>query len=140
MSKQLYMPQMDKTDPMQTSQLQYYNALLYGGKCLQISKLDFTNAVKSFADALKEVIGDDGLPDGALHAFCYLEADATEVGQPRIARYRQDSGDPAAGVGTPIGDDSVFEISGRGNLEHFKIIGVTAGKNHTLRIEFYGQG
>jgi hypothetical protein len=111
-------------------------AILYGGKCLGYRKISFNDAaVKAFADA---VVG--GVPAGSRYAVCVLEADATEANLPRVARMREDGIAPTAAEGLPIGDNGSFEIKGSDNIANFKIIGVTAAKNHILRIHFYGEG
>lgn len=118
------------------SMLDYLSAILYGGKCISYKSFTFDDsALKSFADLV------DGLPAGAKSALVIIEADTTEVDQPRVARFTQDgTTDPTTAIGMPVGDNGSFEIRGSANLAAFKIIGITAGKTHTLRVEFYGAG
>lgn len=116
------------------------SALLYGGKVLQYSKLVVTDAaVKTFANAVAVGVGGDGIPAGARSVLVLVEADATEADLPRVVRFRCDTGTPTAAEGMPCGDNGSFEVTGD-NIANFQIIGVTAGKSHTLRITFYGEG
>lgn len=107
------------------------SAILHGGKCLGYEALAFDDAP---AVALT-------VPPGAQYAIAVLEADATEAGLPRVARFRTNaSADPTAVIGMPLGDNGSVEIKGADNLVTFKIIGITAGKSHSLKIEYYGAG
>jgi hypothetical protein len=105
-------------------------AILHGGVCVGYQNL-------AFDDAPVVVLT---VPAGAQYAICVLEADATEVDFPRVARFREDGVAPTAAEGMPVGDNGSFEIRGAANLAAFQIIGITAGKNHTLKVQYYGAG
>lgn len=110
-------------------------AMLHGGKCLGYADMNFDDApAVGFAD----LVG--GIPSGARSAIVFIEADATEADLPRVAMFREDGVDPTAAAGMPVGDNGTFEIRGEGNMEAFKIIGITAAKVHTMRVQFYGEG
>lgn len=104
------------------------SAILHGGKCLGYQNLGFDDTP---AVALT-------VPAGAQYAIAVLEADATEAGLARVARFRT-NGVPTAAEGMPLGDNGSVEIKGD-NLATFQIIGITVGKTHSLKIEYYGAG
>lgn len=110
------------------------SALLYGGKCLGYASLAFDETV---AVLLSAVAG--GIPAGAKYAIIAIEADATEAGNARVARFRTDNVAPTAAAGMPVGDNGTFEVKGD-NLATLRIIGITAAKTHSLKVEFYGAG
>ncbi|MFZ1807617.1 MAG: hypothetical protein WAU36_10365 [Cyclobacteriaceae bacterium] len=118
-------------DPTLGGPLKYFSALLHGGKCLLYESATFDD---------DPAIGLPNLPDAAQYALIYIEADATEAGNARVARFTEDGTTPEATVGMPAGDDFIYEVSGRSNLENFEIIGITAAKTHTLRVQYYGEG
>lgn len=133
MSKTLFMPDFDNANgnlPL-SKETQYLNALLYGGKCLGYFEITFGSGA---------AIPLPTIPDGAQTAIIYIEAGVADVDKGRVARYREDNAAPTAAAGMPIGDDGVMEITGRANLDGFKIIGINGGVTHTLRVQYYGQG
>ena len=111
-------------------------AILHGGKCLGYAELDFDDA--NPAAYLSDLPG--GIPAAAQRAIIFIEADATEINQPRVAMFRETDVDATPSAGMPIGDNGTVEINGAVNLENFSIIGITAGKIHTMRVQFYGEG
>lgn len=132
MAEILYHPRMQASDPTRPLDAQYLNALLYGGKCLGYREVTFSNGA---AIALPEILA---AMAGANAVIIYLEAAAADVNKPRVARYREDGVDPTAAIGMPLGDDGILEISGRANVEAFRIIGISA-EVQTIRIQYYGQ-
>lgn len=107
----------------------YLSAILYTGKCLGYEKKPITGAA---AVALAAV------PANARLAVCVLEADASLVGQARVARYREDGvADPTAAEGMPVGDNGVFELTGD-NITAFRMISMDPAKTHNLRVQYYG--
>jgi len=131
MARILYMPDPQASDPTRSLESKYLNALLYGGKCLLYAEVTFDD---------DPAIALPTIPDNAHTAIVYIEAGAADIDKSRVARYREDGTNPAAAAGMAIGDDGIVEISGRANLEAFKIIGINAGVTHTLRVQYYGQG
>ena len=121
----------------------FLSALLHGGKSLGYRSFTFNDAAaKAFSDIADPDGGGPlaaGIPSGAVYAICVIEADATQADQARVARFRCDNTAPTAAEGMPLGDNGSFEVKGD-NLNTFKIIGITAGKTHTVRVEFYGAG
>ncbi len=118
------------------------NAILYGGKAIQYSKLTITGAgPENFADAIAAGHGIDGIPVGAQFALCILEADAAQVGAARVCRFRQEdivNAIPSADNGMPVGDNGSFEIAGEDNIANFSIIAITPANTHTLHITWFG--
>lgn len=116
------------------------NAILFGGKCLQYSKLTITGPAKSFANAVAAGFGVAGIPPGAMSALCVLEADAAQVNAPRVCRFRYEDAAtlPTANDGMPVGDNGTFEINGTDNIANFDIIGIVGGNTHTLHITWFG--
>lgn len=106
----------------------YLSAILYTGKCLGYEKLPITGGA---AIALAAVAANARL------ALCVLEADASLVGQARVARYREDGTAPTTAEGMPIGDNGVFELTGE-NIAAFKAISLDPTKTHYLRVQYYG--
>jgi len=123
---------MNFPDPSSTSNGNlgaYLSAILYTGKCLGYEDLAFDDAPEVALAAV---------PAGARLAVCVVEADASQAGLARVARYREDGNAPTAAEGMPVGDNGFFELTGD-NIAAFKIIGITAGKAHTLKVQYYGQ-
>lgn len=131
MSEVLVMPKMRTDDPTRAQEAAHLNAILYGGKCLGYASVTFDDTAEVALPAI---------PAGADIAIAYLEAGVADVGKARVARYREDGVAPTAAAGMPLGDDGIYEISGRGNIDDFLIIGINAGVTHTLRVQYYGQG
>ena len=53
-------------------------------------------------------------------------------------RFKENGSDPSANSGIALGDNDLYEITGRWNLEQlFRVIGIEAGKNHVLRVQYY---
>ena len=55
----------------------------------------------------------------------------------RVIRFKENGSDPSANSGIALGDNDLYEITGRWNLESFRVIGVEAGKSHVLRVQYY---
>lgn len=76
------------------------------------------------------------VPTGAGFAFISVDADGTQVGLEKVIRFTYGTTDPTAILGHAVGDDNDIFV-GLDNLATFKVIGVTAGKNHTLQITYF---
>lgn len=132
MAEYLPYPTLSTENPT-SGPLQWFNALLHGGRCLGYE--DFF-----VDDAPLAVLT---IPAGAKYALIYVQADTTSANLNRVVHFREDGGDPTTGVagdGIPLPDNGVYECSGAANLANFKIIGIEAGKTHTIRVIYYGQG
>jgi hypothetical protein len=132
MSEYLPMPILDSGDPGQ-GQYKWFNALLHGGRCLGYEKLTVDDAP---AVALTPSAG-------AKYAILFVEADATNANLNRAIHWREDGTNPttgAAGEGMVLGDNGVLDIKGAANIADFRMIGREAGKVHTVRVQYYGQG
>jgi len=77
------------------------------------------------------------VPENSISATISIEADATSTEKSRVVRFKENGSDPSANTGIALGDNDLYEISGRWNLESFRIIGIEAGKSHVLRIQYY---
>jgi hypothetical protein len=135
-SPYLPFPQINDDDQVQ-GMVKYYNALLYGGKCLGYEKITVDSAaVKTFTLA--------GDVANAKYAILFVDADTTSADMNKIINWREDGTDPTNNAGTNqgliLGDNSILEIKGPANLSNFKMIGKEAAKTHTVRVQYYGQG
>jgi len=105
------------------------NDLVNGKLCIGYEKL----AVGSGA-----AVGFAAIPARAETCIMVCEADATEAGLPRVVRFREDGvALPTAAEGMPLGDNGIWECKKRANLLAIKFIGITAGKTHSLKIQYY---
>ena len=77
------------------------------------------------------------VPENAISATISIEADASVTDKSRVIRFKENGSDPSANSGIALGDNDLYEITGRWNLESFRVVGVEAGKIHILRIQYY---
>jgi hypothetical protein len=77
------------------------------------------------------------IPANCTNAVTYLEADALEKDENRVVRFREDNTAPTTTLGTPLGDNDIYEIKGKKALAQFKILGITAGHTSYLHIHYY---
>lgn len=77
------------------------------------------------------------IPENAISATISIEADASVSDKARVIRFKENGSDPSANSGIALGDNDLYEISGRWNLESFRAIGIEAGKSHVLRVQYY---
>lgn len=107
----------------------YLAGILLGGVVLgyEIVTVDHTEAVSI------------NPPDKAKKAILVVEADPT-ISNPRKAiRYQTgEAAAPTATDGFPVSDEGVFEVGTLWNLKRLKMIGIEAGKTHTVQIEYQG--
>lgn len=108
----------------------YLRGLLYGGQVLGYQVLTVTNT---------EAVSCD-LPPHVKYAVFLVEADATASDQTRCIRYKSKGEDdlPTDSAGIPIGHLGVFQIGHPINLYKLRLIGVEAGKTHSVQVEYYG--
>lgn len=97
----------------------------------------------------KQCVGDEKLdvtdltavsltvPARATSAIITVEASTSAATTAKVVRFRE-SGDTATdSIGTPLGDLDTYECLGPEALANFSIIGIEAGKTHTLNINYY---
>ncbi len=77
------------------------------------------------------------VPDDAVSASVFFEVDDTTITKARALRYKENGTAPTAISGQPLGDGDVLELFGKTILLNFKVIGIEAGKNHILRVQYY---
>lgn len=77
------------------------------------------------------------VPEGAVSASVFFEVDASATNKTRALRYKENGTGPTAASGQAFGDGDVLELFGKTSLDNFKIIGIEAGKTHTLRVQYY---
>lgn len=77
------------------------------------------------------------IPSTAKRAVIVLEANATSTITIRQARFRENGINPTLTQGMPLNDNTEYEITSRADLLNFRIIGIEAGKNHVLQIQYF---
>jgi hypothetical protein len=77
------------------------------------------------------------VPSEAIAASIHFETDETSSNKSRALRFKENGTNPTATSGQAFGDGDVLELLGKASLDNFKIIGIEAGKNHALRIQYY---
>lgn len=75
--------------------------------------------------------------DGAKSALIQVVADATAATPTKAATFYLDGSTPTATTGIVLGSLERITIDNRDNLLGFKIIGIEAGKTHTLRVLYF---
>jgi len=100
--------------------------LLNGQTCIGKEKIDLTNAIKTLT-----------VPIGCTKAILSIEADDSSADKAKVARFYETGDIPNATDGMPLGDNNVYEIIGETNLSNFKLIGIEAGKTHTVQIQYF---
>jgi hypothetical protein len=107
------------------------NALLYalltGGECAGFETL--------LVDA--DNVSALNPPENSVYALLVMEADETSADKSRVGRFREDGEQPTALEGIPLGDLTTYEVKGKFNLLNFLIIGIEAGKVHSLRVQYF---
>lgn len=74
-------------------------------------------------------------PVNAQYALIVVE-EVGSSGSSKVVRYFLDGTNPTASVGIVRGDGDAFDISGKVNLDNFRVIKV-AGGNHTLTVQYF---
>ena len=77
------------------------------------------------------------VPDDAVSASIFFEVDTSASNKARALRYKENGTAPPANSGQPFGDGDVLELFGKTSLDNFQVIGIEAGKNHVLRVQYY---
>ncbi|HMV91525.1 MAG TPA: hypothetical protein PJ995_21530 [Cyclobacteriaceae bacterium] len=123
-------PERDSQVPGLPPVQDYFDAMLYGGKCLEFYSFEVDNTV-----AVSLVI-----PTGAKMCVLVAEAGGSPANINRIMRFTEDPAtEPTATDGMPIGDNGIVEIKGTSNMEAFSIIS-TEALTHVCQVQFYGEG
>lgn len=86
-------------------------------------------------------VGFASIPKQATYAIVVLTVDPTSTIPSNAVRYSQNGKSlaPTAASGMPLGDMGSFEVTGSDALRNTRFIGVEAGKNHVIHVEYYGQ-
>lgn len=77
------------------------------------------------------------VPEGAISAVLIIEADTTCNVLHRVIRFKENGSDPSSTSGFALGDNDVYSIIGKQNLEKFRMVGVEVDKTHTARVQFF---
>ncbi|HAP69921.1 MAG TPA: hypothetical protein DCR04_09395 [Flavobacteriales bacterium] len=77
------------------------------------------------------------IPENGISATISIEADGSAAEKSRVVRFKENGSDPTASSGIALGENDLYEITGRWNLENFRVIGIEAGKSHVLRVQYY---
>lgn len=76
------------------------------------------------------------LPTTAAYALLVVE-DGGSANTAKSLRFYESGTAPTAANGIPLGDLDAYEIIGPDCLANFKMIGIEAGKTHTVQIIYY---
>lgn len=108
--------------------------MLTGLNCLGYAEIDVTELLALPLPPYPNVI-----PEVAYKALIVVEADPLSTNKTRCVRFTEDITNPPTAVfGMPLGDLSIYEVGGQGNMDNFRIIGIEAGRTHKVRIQYYG--
>ena len=94
-------------------------------------------------DGYEDLVVDDSevknltVPDNAVSATIMVEADESAASKVRVVRYKTNGTDPTDSSGFGLGDNDIYEPTGKTNLDNLRFIGIEDGKSHTLRIQYY---
>jgi len=102
--------------------------LIFQGECIAyVTIMVDDEAVRSF-----------NIPVEARYAMLITESDPNQNNKDLIIRFREDGSNPSADEGMPLGDMGVYEVKGKENMSQFRMIGIEAGKQHKVRVQFFG--
>jgi hypothetical protein len=80
------------------------------------------------------------IPNGATSALITVVADPSTTDLRNVVWWKEDGNVPTTGAngeGMPLGHLGVYECKGVINLKNFQVIGIEAGKTHSVRISYY---
>ena len=77
------------------------------------------------------------VPDMAISALIMVEADSSSQMAHRVIRFKENGAAPTANSGFGLGDNDVYTIIGKQNLDNFRVIGIELAKKQLLRIQYY---
>lgn len=95
------------------SVVSYLNALIRGGVCCGYEKIN--NVDNTDINGLT-------VPTAAVTALIAVEANAGQVNNNAVIRFREDGGNPTVTDGIPIGNAGTYEVKNEENLAGFKFI------------------
>jgi hypothetical protein len=102
--------------------------LFFQGECVGYVTLDVN------AEGLATL----AIPEQARYAMLVVESDPNQYNKDIVVRFREDGEAPSSSDGMPLGDLGVYEVKGAENMQRFKIIGTEQGRQHKIRIQFFG--
>ena len=77
------------------------------------------------------------IPSDAVSATLQLEADATTTNKQKVIRVKYAGTSPTLTEGFVYEDGIIIPLAGRDNLQKIRVIGLEAGKQHTLWVQYY---
>ena len=77
------------------------------------------------------------IPTDAVSATLQLEADSTTTNKQKVIRVKYSGTNPTLTDGFVYEDGIIIPLAGRDNLQKLRIIGLEAGKQHTLWVQYY---
>jgi len=77
------------------------------------------------------------VPENAISAVLIIEAHLESSLLHRVVRFKENGTTPTATSGFALGDNDIFSIVGRHNLNQFRIIGIDTNLTHVARIQFF---
>ena len=77
------------------------------------------------------------VPELAVSAVIIIEVDETCSVLHRVVRFKENGANPSPNSGFALGDNDMYSIIGKQNLEQFRIISIEADKIHKARIQFF---
>lgn len=131
----IYTPRKRKESVMRIPRLPFHNV---------IAELLYTLFFQGDCIAYATMLVDDGnaigltVPFNARYAVIVVESHTSQFNKDRVLRFREDGNLPESDEGMPLGDMGVYEVKGTVNMSKFLIIGVEAGLQHKIRIQFFG--
>jgi hypothetical protein len=102
--------------------------LFFQGECVGYVTLEVN------ADAVSTL----SIPEYARYAMMVIESDPYQYNKDIVLRFREDGDAPTSLEGMPLGEFGVYEVKGTENMQRFKIIGIEPGRQHKIRIQFFG--
>lgn len=77
------------------------------------------------------------VPENSIAATISIESDVNSSNFYRVIRFKENGAEPSLMSGIALGDNDIYEITGKHNLEQFKIIGIEPEKTHRIQIQYY---
>ncbi len=77
------------------------------------------------------------VPEDAISALIMIEADSSDPNISRVVRFKENGVVPTSNSGFGLGDNDVYTIVGKENLDRFRIVGITQTKEHMLRVQYF---